>query len=653
MTNEVNRAEKTPKGYGAWTSPIDGEYLAKASKSSNELFASQGHLYFSESRANEGGRSAIMRLEIGSDKPVEVTSPETNVRTRVHEYGGGAWSVTDGVIYYSDDSDGRLRKLDTDGNVTILSPEPEHERSLRYADGRVSPNGKWYVCVREWHPNSNPSDVINQIVAVATDGSLTVHVLARGADFYSHPRLSDCGTKICWIQWDHPYMSWDRSQLWAADFNPETSQISAEVAVAGVAEPESIMECAYNSAGELLAVSDRDEWWNLYRFDPANPEKAEPVLTGSFEVTRPGWVFGYQHWADLDGQIVAAVGDPGGERLITSDGHELTNWTQISTLTPLGNGVAFFAASQQSGEELVTWVPGQTPTVVRSSTPAFDIGFFPSPKHIVFPTAGGEEAHAWFYEPANPQYVGHADELPPLLVLAHGGPTSRARTKLQMTIRYWTSRGFAVVDVDYRGSTGYGRTYRQALARRWGIADVEDACAAATYLAEEGLVDSERLVIKGGSAGGLTVLGALCDTDIFAAGASRYGVADLSGLAAETHKFESRYTNGLVADWPDELDIYTARSPINRIEQLETPMIVLQGGLDVIVLPNQSEAIVAALADRGLTHSYLYFPDEGHGFRSTDAQVTALEGELAFFCHVLGIAEADTIEIDIENPGAI
>lgn len=649
----MSAKNKQPQGYGAWTSPIDGEFLAKAGKSPNELFSSQGSLFYSESRANERGRNVIMRLDSGSDKPVEVTGPDANVRTRVHEYGGGAWSVTDGVIYYSDDSDGRLRKLDTDGKVTILSPEPDHERSLRYADGRVTPNGKWYVCVREWHPSTNPSDVINQVVSVATDGSQTVHVLAGGADFYSHPRLNGDGTKLCWIQWDHPYMSWDRSQLWAADFDSETSKVANADVVAGVAEPESIMECSFNTAGELLAVSDRDEWWNLYRFDPAKPETAEPILTGSFEIARPGWVFGYQHWVEVDGQIVAAVGDPGGDRILSTNGHELTRWTSINTMISHGDGVAFIAASHQSGDELVTWVPGEEPTVLRPAKPSFDLDFFPSPKHVVFPTAGGEEAHAWFYEPANPNYVGLDEELPPLLVLAHGGPTSRARTKLQMSIRYWTSRGFAVVDVDYRGSTGYGRTYRQALALRWGIADVEDACAAATYLAEEGLVDSERLVIKGGSAGGLTVVGALCDTDIFAAGASRYGVVDLSGLASETHKFESRYTNGLVADWPDELDIYTARSPINRIEQLETPMIVLQGGQDVIVLPNQSEAIVAALADRGITHSYLYFPDEGHGFRSADAQVTALEGELAFFCHVLGIAEADTIQLDIENPGAI
>lgn len=663
QTPETGDKEKTVKGYGAWRSPIDGEYLAKSGKGPAELAYDQSSYWWGEARSDEGGRCAMMRQNAATEtaKPVEITPPDANVRTRVHEYGGGAFSVKNDVLYYSDDSDARLRRIDTkkgygaDAQVELLSPEPENKRSLRYADGNPSPNQKWYVCVREKHNGPSAQDVLNEVVAVALDGSMSVKVLATGADFYTSPRVSPCGTKLCWIQWQHPDMSWDKSQLWTAELDEENATTTNPTLVAGAAQPESIMACNYSSDGDLLAVSDRDEWWNLYRFDPETPEETEPVVSGSFELVNPGWVFGAQRWAEIDGVIVTAAGDPGGDTVITTgpNPERLDKWTTISSLVAAGDSVIFHGATHNAGTELVKYKPGHEPQIIRPAKPAFDTGYFPDPTHIAFPTAEGQEAYGWFYAPANPNFKAPETELPPLLVLAHGGPTSRARTKLQMALRYWTSRGFAVVDVDYRGSTGYGRTYRQGLNKKWGIADVEDACAAAEYLAEKGLVDSERIVIKGGSAGGLTVLGALCDSDIFAAGASRYGVADLSGLAAETHKFESRYTDGLVAPWPEALDVYEARSPINRISQLDTPMIVLQGGQDVIVPPNQSEAIVDALADRGVTHSYLYFPDEGHGFRSADAQVTALEGELAFFCHVLGIAEADTIELDIKNPGLL
>lgn len=628
--------------YGSWPSPIDAAALVEGAAGLAEVVVDGADVWFNESRPSEGGRVALMRWRDG--EVAEMTPPDANVRTRVHEYGGGAWWIADGTLWYVDDRDQRLRRVevDTGGEVAFLTPEPSIERGVRFADGRPTPDKAWYVCVRETHGGGDGhAEPVNDLVAVAGDGSGRIEVLASGADFYGSPRLSADGTEVVWVQWNHPDMSWDATELWYARCVDGRVADARRIAGDGT---ESIVLPGITSTGEIWAVGDRDEWWNLYRFD-RDGGPAEPVVTGSFEIATPGWVFGISRWIEVGGAPIVATTDPGGDRIHDpTTGTWCDDWSAVGGLAPWSDGVIFIGARHDTEPELVALTPSGGPDTLRSSrTLPYGAGFFPEPQHIVFATTDGEEAHGWYYAPAHPEVSGPGDELPPLLVLAHGGPTGRARTELSLGLRYWTSRGFAVVDVDYRGSTGYGRTYRRALDGRWGVADVDDCIAAARHLADEGLVDGDRLLIRGGSAGGLTVLGALASDDLFAAGASRYGVADLSALARDTHKFEARYCDRLVAPWPDGVEVYEARSPINRTADLSTPMIILQGDADVIVPPNQSEAVVAALAAKGIPHVYRLFPGVGHGFRDAETIITALESELAFFCHVLGIAPADDL----------
>lgn len=636
-----------PTPAGAWASDIAAIDLVAGAASLTEVIADGDDIWFGEARPEQDGRVAIMRWRQGTI--VEVTPADANVRTRVHEYGGGAWFAQDQVLWYVDDSDQRLRRLDPDGTVTLLTNEPSTPRGVRFADGRPTADGRSFICVRETHhagtaeqvDQAEPNEPVNDLVMVAGDGSGNITVLAAGADFYASPRISADGRTLAWVQWNHPNMPWDTTELWAGTLTDDGLSRSHKVAGSG---DESIVLPGFAADGALWAVTDRDEWWNLWEF-AVDATSAEPLVEGPFEIATPGWVFGISRWVEIDGEAIIACTDPGGDTLLaTINGEVRDDWSAVSALTRHGDAVVFIGARHDAEPALVRWVPGSEPEILR---PGRDLGldpaYFAAPDHIVFPTSDGEEAHGWYYAPANPEHLLASGELPPLLVLAHGGPTARARTELSLAVRYWTSRGFAVVDVDYRGSTGYGRTYRQALHNRWGIADVDDCVAAALHLVDTGVVDADRVLIKGSSAGGLTVLGALVSTDTFAAGASRYGVADLSALAEHTHKFEARYCDRLVAPWPEGRDIYEARSPINRTQDLETPMIVLQGDADPVVPKNQSDAVVAALAANGVPHAYLVFPGVAHGFRDAETIITALEAELSFFCQILDIEPAGEI----------
>ncbi|MEM7096234.1 MAG: prolyl oligopeptidase family serine peptidase [Actinomycetota bacterium] len=632
--------------FGTWESPIAAADLVAGAAGLSEVVTDGADVWFSESRPEEGGRVALMRWRDG--EVAEMTASDANARTRVHEYGGGAWHVADGTLWYCDDRDGRLRRVDVDaapGEVTFLTPEPESPRAVRYADGRPTPDKAWYVCVRETHVEGS-HEPLNDLVAVAGDASGRVEVVASGADFYSSPRLSVDGTDLAWIQWDHPNMPWDATQLWRASFEDGAVANARHVGGDGTA---SILMPGFGADGSLLAVGDHDEWWNLFAYVSIDDEP-KVVVDGSFEIATPHWVFAMNRWVETPSGVIVAATDPGGDTIIdVASGEVRDDWSAVSALAALGDGVVFIGARHDEEPSIVQWTPGSDPEVLRGPRSlGYDAAYFRPPEHIVFPTSDGEEAHAWYYAPAHPTATEPDGELPPVLVLAHGGPTGRARTELQLSLRYWTSRGFAVVDVDYRGSTGFGRTYRHSLFGRWGIADVEDCIAAVHYLVDAGLADADRALIKGGSAGGLTVLGALADSDVFAAGASRYGVADLKALAEDTHKFEARYCDRLVAPWPERADVYEARSPINRVEDLATPMIVLQGDADPVVPPNQAEAVVAALAEQGIPHAYLLFPGVAHGFRDAETIITALEAELSFFCQVLGVEPAGAIpRIDI------
>ena len=614
-------------------------------------------LWWAESRPDEGGRTAVMRCDLRSNDTHEVTPEGANVRTRVHEYGGGAWWPHDRSLYYVEFADQRLRRLDAPGaEPELLTAEPPEPRAWRYADGRVTPDGRWCVCVRERHDTG--AEPANELVAVAADGSHRVETLWAGGDFVMTPRVSPDGSMLAWISWDHPNMGWDATRLHVHRLGD--GELGEELMVLGRQGDRSLCEPGWDpgtagSAPRLMVCSDHDDWWGLYEVDLGAGDLMA-VVVGEFDVATPPWVFGMQRWAAADGTVAAAAGMPSGDRIVVHGREVAVADSSISSLTigrdgPDGAAVLAYAGAGYRHETEVAALSIDSDGHPERGTvrPARDLGLDPGllvePEAITFPTGpgGAAVAHALYYPPANPACAGPPGERPPLLVMAHGGPTSAARRQLQLGIAYWTSRGIAVVDVDYRGSTGYGRRYRRALDGAWGVADVEDCVAAAKFLADRGDVDPERLMIRGGSAGGFTVLASLAFHDTFAAGASRYGIADLEALAADTHKFESRYLDRLVGPYPEARDIYRARSPINHLDGFDAPMIVLQGDEDEIVPPAQSEMIVEALKAKGVPVAYLLFEGEQHGFRQAGNIVAALEAEFAFFGRVLGFAPADDL----------
>ena len=629
--------------YGEWPSPISAESLVSGAVGIAEvcvdLHDDVESIWWAEARPDEGGRTALMRHREGVTE--EITPPDAYVRTLVHEYGGGSWWVQNGVAYYVDVSDQRVRRLVPGDEPTLLTPEPHTARGVRFADLRVDPRNRFVVAVRETHHDDR--EPTNDLVAIPTDGSMELLDLWSGSDFVSSPRISPDGTRLAWISWDHPNMPWDATRLHLGTY--ADGAVSFDEVVAGNGE-EAWVEPGWTPDGDLLACTDRDEWWNLFRWRSA--DVIEPVVSGPFEIPTPGWVFGMQRWAVTSEHTIAAVGLATGDEFVIDGRTVSMPDATIGSLQPTVDGVAYAGAGYGHESQVVRLrIDGERVRreVVHSGRELpVDIGCLIEPESITFPTGDGSVvAHGLYYPPTNPDHVGPDGDAPPLLVLAHGGPTAQARRQLQLGILYWTSRGIAVVDVDYRGSTGYGRAFRRALDGQWGIADVEDAVAAARYLADRGDADPERLMIRGGSAGGFTVLSALAHHDVFAAGASRYGVADLEALATETHKFESRYLDTLVGPWPEAKAIYDERSPINHVDKLSAPMIVLQGDEDEIVPPNQSEMVVEALERKGVPVAYLLFEGEQHGFRKAENVVAALEAELAFFGLMLGFAPADDL----------
>jgi dipeptidyl aminopeptidase/acylaminoacyl peptidase len=589
--------------------------------------------WWAEMRPDEGGRTALVRHRDGGT--AEVTPPDANVRTSVHEYGGGAWWASDGVAYYVEFGDQRLRRLEPGGEPQLLTPEPAVPRGDRYADGRPTPDGRWFVCVRERHGVPDRTEALNEVVAVATDGSGEVRVLATGADFYASPRVSPDGTRIVWIQWMHPNMPWDATELWIARLDDGDASQARRLVGNG---DEAVQEPAWFPDGSLVVATDRTDWWNLYRVDVDSGALGD-VVTGDFDIVQPHWVFGGSRFAP----DVHVIGDPRGDRL--SLDVDLP-YTSVTSVRRSGDRVTFVGASFDRTPEVVQ-VTGDRVEVLRPARAlGYDSAFLPEPEFITFPTEGGGVAHGLYYAPAHVDVELPAGELPPLLVMIHGGPTHAAPRQFSASYghRFWTSRGFAVVDVDYRGSTGYGRAFRNLLRGQWCVTDVEDAIAAARHLVDRGDVDGRRLLIRGGSAGGTTTLLALAGRDLFAAGANLFGVTDLVALMSDDHKFESQYSIQLIGPWPDAADLYAERSPINRVDELSTPLIVLQGADDTVVPPSHSERIVEALRAKDVPVAYVVFAGEGHGFRRAANVVRATEAELWFYGQVLGFDPADDIE---------
>jgi dipeptidyl aminopeptidase/acylaminoacyl peptidase len=627
--------------YGSWPSPLTIERCVATNRSISAPWLDGDDTYVLEGRPDEGGR--VVLVGIGPDGTAgDVTPAGFNVRSRVHEYGGGAYTVSRGLVVFTNFDDTRLYTQATPGAV----PEPlTADGRQRFADLSVDRARGRVIAVLEDHTLSD-QEPRNAVAAVSLqDGS--VATLVEGHDFFSDPRLSPDGRRLSWLSWDRPLMPWDGTTLWVGDVAADGSVTGAR-AVAGGPE-ESIVNPTWGPDGSLVFASDRTGWWNPWRWrDGSAPEQ---LLRTDAEFANAAWVFGLRYLGvDRDGTVVGTmrqrgrdslvVLEPGGPRTIAVPANELDGLL-------VGDGVAVLVARGPRRATALVRVDLATGEVreLRIATPLpVDPAYLSEPRLLEFPSAGGRTAYAWYYPPANPDVVPPPDELPPLIVISHGGPTSNASTALDLSTQAFTSRGFAVVDVDYGGSTGYGRAYRNLLRDRWGIVDLEDCCAAATWLAEQGLADPARLAIRGGSAGGYTTLAALAFRDVFHAGASYFGVGDLEALARETHKFESRYLDLLVGPYPAAVETYRDRSPIHAVGRISCPVLVLQGEDDRVVPKEQAEEIVAALAERGLPHGYLLFPGEGHGFRRAENRQRALEAELSFFAQVFDFELADPIE---------
>ncbi len=628
--------------YGSWRSPISAASIARGGISLTGLAVSNGHVYWSEARPTEGGRSVVVR------SGVDVTPEGFNARTAVHEYGGGAWWVHGDTVYFANWSDQRLYRQDSQAEPVPITPEPPIPRGLRYADGVMSADGSTIICVRERHVEGR--EAFNEIVALPADGSAEPSIVVGGNDFYAFPRLSPDGSKLAWTEWPHPNLPWDGTFLYVADF--ADGKVSDPVLVAGAMD-ESIFQPQYSPDGVLHFISDRTGWWNLYRY---NQSDVEPVLLADADFAVPQWVFGLSTYAFLpDGGIVFVVDRKARQSLCVLSKGSLTDlnlpFAIVGDVSTSGDDVWFIGATEAEPLMVVKLDPWSSnfDVLKRARDEVVDERYLSRAEAIEFPS-NGRTSHAFFYAPRNEDFVGAEGEKPPLLVFSHGGPTGCVRPTLNMTIQFWTSRGFAVVDVNYGGSTGYGRDYRRLLNGNWGVVDVEDSVNAATYLVERGDVDPERLAIRGGSAGGFTTLACLTFTDVFKAGANYFGVADFETFVGDTHKFETRYLDSLGGPYPERKDLYYERSPANFVDQISVPVITLQGLEDAIVPPSQSEQIVNALRRKKIPCAYVTYEGEQHGFRKAENMIHSLESELYFYGRVFGFEPADDIEpIEIEN----
>lgn len=651
----VSMGDRKTASYGSWQSPITAALAAAAGVRLGQIQISGTDVYWLEGRPLEGGRGVVM-CRRADGTLFEVTPPEMNVRSRVHEYGGGDYLVHDGAVYVCNDADQRLYRLETGRVPAPVTPAPVVPKGLRYADGRCTPDGRVIVCVRESHETTGC--VINELIAIPTDGSREPWVVASGRDFYAFPRISPDGKRLAWTCWDAPDMPWDGTELWVADLLEEGAAVNARLVAGG--SQESVFQPEWGPDGVLHFIADRSGWWNLYRVRDETIVLIAP-MEADFGVVQ--WVFGLSTYAFLaDGTIACIYFESGIQRLglIAPGGMRVAPldvpWTSYSPaqLKSSGERLVFIGASATQASAVIALDPRQmqVQTLRGSSDFNLDPAFISAPLAIEFPTDNGLVAHAFYYPPRSRDFVGPADERPPLLVISHGGPTAHSPGELNLKIQYWTSRGFAVADVNYRGSTGFGRAYREQLKGAWGIADVQDCINAARYLAERGEVDGKRLAIRGSSAGGYTTLCALVFHDVFSAGASYYGVADLEMLATDTHKFEAHYLDSLVGPYPQEKELYRARSPIHFVDRLSCPVILFQGLEDKVVPPSQAEAMAQALKAKGIPHAYLTFAGEQHGFRKAETVRRTLEAELYFYGKVFGfeLADMDMVEpVVIEN----
>jgi dipeptidyl aminopeptidase/acylaminoacyl peptidase len=640
-------AQPTTAPFGSWKSPISAELIATKTTRVDQIVVDGREVYWTELKPAEGGRYALMKKR-PNEEPFEVLDSSFNVRTAAHEYGGGAFNVVDGFVYFSNFNDGRIYVRAQTGVTLPLTQEGQ----FRYADMTLDKKRGHLICVREDHTPGD-REAVNDLISIKLDDR-EVKVLASGYDFYSSLRLSPDFSRLAWLAWNHPNMPWDGTELFVAEIQ-EDGSLRSPMKVAGGSE-ESIFQPEWSPDGTLYFVSDRSDWWNIYRLEQGG---SEPVYEMEAEFGVPQWRFGLSTYSfESEQTIVCTCTQQGVWRLAVLNAENKTlepitlPYTYYSEIRSVRNLTTFLGASPTEPPCVIQYsLPGKSYEVLyRPKGPVIDIGYLSVPIQIEFPTSGGWKSYAIYYPPKNRDFVPPPRERPPLIIISHGGPTSTTNSTLALEVQYWTSRGFAVADVNYRGSTGYGRRYRKRLYGQWGIVDVDDCVKCAEYLEKAGRVDGDRLIIRGGSAGGFTTLSALTFRNAFKAGASYFGISDLEALTLETHKFESHYLERLVGPYPQNQKLYRDRSPIYFTNKLSCPVIFFQGLDDKVVPPSQSEKMFNALKEKGIPVAYLAFEGERHGFLKSESIKRAREAELYFYSVVFGFPLQEVLEpVEVHN----
>ena len=652
----MNMPDPIATPFGAWASAITADLIVGDSIRLGQLAVLERDVFWTEGRPQEQGRNVLVWCS-ENGRLQDLTPAPLNVRSRVHEYGGGAFTVGRRAGFLVNDADQQIHRIRADDPPKALTDQP----GARHADPIIDPWRKRLICVREDHgtggaetaATSGNAEAVNTLVSISlANGS--AQVIASGHDFYSSPCLSPDGEQLAWLSWDHPAMPWDVGTLWLADAQADGSLGNVRAVAGG--QQESIYQPSWSPQGELHFASDRTGWWNLYRLRDGVAQALHPM---NAEFGQPQWAFGMSMYGfDARGRIVCTFSQDGRSHLAVLDAETGsfetidTGFCKIEQLR-VGDDFAVFIGGSESAADAVIRLDLTTlqhRVLRRASNAAIDPARVSRAEAITFPTEGGLSAHAFFYAPANPLHCAPDGERPPLIVIDHGGPTGATSPSFGWSVQYWTSRGFAVVDVNYGGSSGYGRAYRERLDGQWGVVDVVDSINAARYLIQRGDVNADRVAIRGSSAGGYTTLCALTFHRFFKAGASHYGIGDLEALVRDTHKFESRYLDKLVGPYPAAQALYRARSPVNHTDGLSSPMILFQGAEDKAVPPAQAQAMFDAVNAKGLPVAYLLFEGEQHGFRRAATIKRALEAELYFYGRVFGFTPADVIEpVDIRN----